>query len=52
MKNSNRKLLLPIIGGILLIGAGVVFLLNNLGLIEVEWEMVIGPLFALGGWSS
>jgi hypothetical protein len=49
MKKSNRKLLLPIIGGILLIGAGVVFLLNNLGLIEVDWEMVIGPLFALGG---
>ena len=49
MKNSKTKLLLPIIGGILLIAAGVIFLLNNLGMIEVNWEMYIGPLFALGG---
>jgi hypothetical protein len=49
MKKSNKKLLLPIIGGILLIAAGVIFLLNNLGMITVNWEMVIGPIFALGG---
>ena len=49
MKKSKNKLLLPIIGGILLIAAGVIFLLNNLGLIEVDWEMIIGPIFALGG---
>jgi len=49
MKKSKSKLLLPIIGGILLIAAGVIFLLNNLGMIEINWEMYIGPIFALGG---
>jgi len=49
MKKSNRKLLLPIIGGILLIAAGVIFLLDNLGMIVLDWEMIIGPIFALGG---
>ena len=49
MKKSNTRILLPIVGGILLIAAGVIFLLNNLGMIEVNWEMYIGPLFALGG---
>jgi len=49
MRKSKSKLLLPIIGGILLIAAGVIFLLNNLGMITVNWEMYIGPLFAVGG---
>ena len=37
MEKSKSKLLLPIIGGILLIAAGVIFLLNNLGMIEINW---------------
>lgn len=49
MKKTEPKLLLSIIGGILMIAAGVVFLLNNLGAIEINWEMLIGPIFALGG---
>ncbi|MFW5713560.1 MAG: hypothetical protein ACOCYU_02705 [Brevefilum sp.] len=49
MKKSKLSLLLPIIGGTLLIAAGVIFLLNNLGLLNIDWEMVIGPIFALGG---
>lgn len=49
MRTSKTKILLPIIGGILLIAAGVVFLLNNLGVITLNWGVVIGPLFALGG---
>ena len=49
MKKFRLSILLPIIGGILLIAAGVIFLLNNLGLIALDWEMLIGPLFAVGG---
>ena len=49
MKKSNTILLLPIVGGILLIAAGVIFLLNNLGVFQIRWEKLIGPLFALGG---
>ncbi len=49
MNNTKKGLLLPIIGGLLLIAAGILFLLNNLGMIALDWEMVIGPIFALGG---
>lgn len=49
MKKIKSRIVLPIVGGILLIAAGVVFLLNNLGLISLDWEMLIGPMFALGG---
>jgi len=49
MKKINTKFLLPVIGGILLIAAGVVFLLNNLGLFQLDWGLLIGPLFAIGG---
>ena len=49
MKKSKTGLLLPIIGGILLITAGVIFLLNNLGVITLNWAVLIGPLFAIGG---
>ena len=49
MKKINTKLMLPIVGGILLIAAGVIFLLNNLGVFQIRWEKLIGPLFALGG---
>ncbi len=49
MKKLNTRMILPIVGGVLLIAAGVVFLLNNLGLIALDWEILIGPMFALGG---
>ncbi len=49
MSKNKSRLLLPIIGGILLIAAGVIFLLNNLGMIALDWEMYLGPIFALGG---
>ncbi len=49
MKQSNRRFLFSIISGILLIAAGVIFLLINLERITVNWEMVAGPLLAVGG---
>ena len=49
MKRSRTKILVPIVGGILLIAAGVVFLLNNLEIIDLDWEILMGPLFAIGG---
>lgn len=49
MKKFRARILLPVVGGVLLIAAGVIFLLNNLGLIFLDWELLIGPLFALGG---
>ena len=49
MKKSKTSILFPIVGGILLVAAGVIFLLNNLGLITLNWEMLIGPLFGIGG---
>lgn len=49
MKNSNRRFWLSLVGGILLITAGVIFLLDNLGRITIQWEMVIGPMLAAGG---
>ena len=38
MRNNKSKLFLPIVGGVLLILAGVIFLLNNLGMIALNWE--------------
>ena len=49
MNKSKLRLLLPVIGGILLIAAGVVFLLDNLEVITLDWEMLIGPMFGIGG---
>lgn len=49
MKKFRSSILLPIVGGILLISAGVIFLLNNLGMITLDWEILIGPLFVIGG---
>jgi len=49
MKKSNRRLLFSVLGGILLVAAGVILLLSNLALITVDWELIIGPLFAIGG---
>ena len=49
MKKSKASVLVPVIGGILLIAAGVIFLLTNLKIIQLPWEFLIGPLFGLGG---
>lgn len=49
MKKSNASILVPVIGGILLIAAGVIFLLTNLEVIQLPWESLVGPLFGLGG---
>jgi len=39
MKKSNARLLFSVVGGLLLIAAGVVFLLENLELITLDWEI-------------
>lgn len=49
MKKSKTGFLLPFVGGILLILAGVAFLLDNLGITALNWEMLVGPMFAIGG---
>ena len=49
MKKTNARLLFSVVGGLLLIAAGVVFLLENLELITLDWEMLIGPVFGIGG---
>lgn len=49
MKQSKPNFLLSVVGGILLVAAGVIFLLDNLGLIMLDWEILIGPMFGIGG---
>lgn len=49
MKKSNRRFLFSLVGGIILVAAGVTILLSNLEVITLDWQMVIGPMFALGG---
>ncbi len=49
MKKSKVGILLPIIGGILLVAAGVILLLDNMNIIALDWNTLVGPLFAVGG---
>lgn len=49
MKKSQTNFLISVVGGILLVTAGVIFLLDNLGLIMLDWDMLIGPMFGIGG---
>ncbi|MDY6847467.1 MAG: hypothetical protein SVP52_10100 [Chloroflexota bacterium] len=49
MRSSEKSFWLSIISGVLLVAAGVIFLLVNLDLIKLDWEMLIGPLFGMGG---
>lgn len=49
MKNLKPRVLSTFVGGLLLIVAGVIFLFNNLGFFTLDWEMLIGPLFGIGG---
>jgi len=49
MKKFNRRFLISLTGGILLLVVGVLLLLSNLGIITLNLESVIGPLMAGGG---
>ncbi len=49
MRKNKTRLLIPIVAGILLVAAGVVLLLNNLGIIVLDWGLLMGPLFGFGG---
>ena len=49
MKKTNRRFLLSLVGGIILLAAGVTILFSNLGMITLNWQMVVGPAFAVGG---
>lgn len=49
MKKTKTRILFPFIAGILMIAAGVIFLLDNIGMINIDYQILIGPLFALGG---
>jgi hypothetical protein len=43
------SIFLPILGGLLLIGLGVLLLLDNFGLINMAWELVVGPVLGICG---
>jgi len=49
MRSSKKSFWLSVVSGVLLVAAGVIFLLVNLDLIKLDWEMLMGPLFGLGG---
>jgi hypothetical protein len=49
MKKTNRRFLVSLVGGIILLAAGVALLFSNLGMITLNWQMVVGPAFAVGG---
>lgn len=49
MKKTKTRFLFPFIAGILMIAAGVIFLLDNIGMINIDYQILIGPLFVLGG---
>lgn len=48
MKSKTIKLI-PIIGGVLLIIVGVILLLDALDIFQFSFELLIGPLFGVGG---
>jgi hypothetical protein len=43
------SLFFPVVGGLLLVALGVLLFLNNLDVIDLDWSLLIGPVFALGG---
>jgi len=43
------SIFLPVLGGILLITLGTLLLLSNFDIITMDWSLIIGPLFAIGG---
>ena len=42
------SLILPIVGGLLLVALGALLFLNNLDVIDLDWSMLIGPIIAIG----
>jgi hypothetical protein len=46
---SSKGFWLSIGSGIVLVLVGVLFLLETLGVMDLNWEVFAGPLFALGG---
>lgn len=49
MRTSKSGFWLSVIGGVLMVVVGVIFLLGNLGIISPNWDIIIGPLFGIGG---
>lgn len=49
MEKPKSRGVMPLILGTLLIATGVIFLLQNFEIIALDWEMLMGPLFGMGG---
>ena len=49
MKKPNRRFLISLTGGILLLVIGVLLLLSNLDIVTLDLESLIGPLLVGGG---
>jgi len=49
MEEHKSRVVMPLILGTILIATGVVFLLNNFNVITLDWEILMGPVFGLGG---
>lgn len=49
MRTSRTRFWISVISGILMVAAGVLFLLGNLEIITVELDLIIGPIFGIGG---
>jgi len=43
------SVIIPVVGGSLLVILGVLLLLNNFKVIEMDWSLLVGPIIALGG---
>lgn len=49
MDKPNSRGFMPLILGALLMSTGIIFLLNNLEIIALDWDFLMGPLFGMGG---
>jgi hypothetical protein len=49
MRTSKNRFWISVISGILMVAAGVLFLLGNLEIITVDVDIIIGPIFGVGG---
>lgn len=49
MRTSRTRFWISILSGILMVAAGVLFLLGNLEIITVDLDLIIGPIFGIGG---
>ena len=43
------SIFLPVFGGLVLIALGTLLLLSNFQIITLDWKLIMGPLFAIGG---